>query len=130
DFYGPVDLQTFLARTAEYRRPQRIAEYGDPVRDSSFMIAISPARHVERITRPLLVLQGANDPVVPPAESEDIVRLVKSHGGTAEYVVFPDEGHGFAKDENLVKSFDAVLEFLRRAMPPPGSTEAGKKSRR
>ena len=128
DFYGPADLKTFLERTAAYRRPQRIAEYGDPVRDSTFMAAISPARHADRIRRPLLVVQGANDPIVPPAESEDIVRLIKDHGGTAEYLVFPDEGHGLAKEQNYVKAFETMLEFLRRYMPPPGGLVSGVKT--
>jgi dipeptidyl aminopeptidase/acylaminoacyl peptidase len=119
DFYGPVDLSTFLARTAVYRRQQRIVEYGDPVRDSAFMTAISPARHADKIKRPLLVIQGGQDPVVPPAESEDIVRLVKEHGGIAEYLLLPDEGHGLGKEENYVKAYERMLEFLRRYMPPP-----------
>jgi dipeptidyl aminopeptidase/acylaminoacyl peptidase len=119
DFYGPADLRTFLGRTSEYRRLQRIAEYGDPVGDSTFMAAISPALHADRIKRPLLVVQGANDPIVPPAESEDITRLVKAHGGIAEYLLFPDEGHGLAKQADYVKAYDAVLGFLNRYMPPP-----------
>ena len=119
DFYGPVDLKTFLDRTAPYRRANRIAEYGDPVRDSTFMAAISPARHTDRIQAPLLVIQGAQDPVVPPAESEDIVRLIRARGGVAEYLLFPDEGHGLGKDANFVKAYETMLEFLRRYMPPP-----------
>jgi dipeptidyl aminopeptidase/acylaminoacyl peptidase len=118
DFYGPADLGTFLGRTAEYRRLQRIAEYGDPVRDSVFMAAISPARHAGHIRSPLLVVQGKNDPVVPPSESEDIVRLVRAGGGTAEYLLFPDEGHGLAKESNYVKAFETMVEFLVRHMPP------------
>ncbi len=116
DFYGPADLTTFLDRTAEYRRPNRIAEYGDPVRDSLFMNAISPARHAGQIASPLLVIQGANDPIVPKAESEDIVRLVREHGGTAELLVFPDEGHGLAKEANYIKAFDTMDDFLRRML--------------
>jgi len=119
DFYGPADLKTFLDRTAPYRRANRIAEYGDPVRDSTFMAAISPARHAERIQAPLLVIQGGQDPVVPPAESEDMVRLVQQHGGVAEYLLLADEGHGIGKDENFVKAYETMLAFLRRHMPPP-----------
>jgi dipeptidyl aminopeptidase/acylaminoacyl peptidase len=117
DFYGPADLRSFLNRTAEYRRPNRIAEYGDPVRDSTFLNAISPARHADRIRRPLLVIQGENDPIVPKAESEDIVRLVQEDGGTAELLVFPNEGHGFSRDADLIKAFETMSEFLRRTMP-------------
>ena len=121
DFYGPADLKTFLDRTAAYRRTQRIAEYGDPVRDSTFMAAISPARHADRIRAALLVIQGAQDPIVPRAESEDMVRLVREHGGIAQYLLFPDEGHGLGKDENYIKAYEAMLAFLRQYMaPPPG----------
>jgi pimeloyl-ACP methyl ester carboxylesterase len=91
----------------------------DPVRDSTFMAAISPARHADRIKAPLLVVQGAQDPVVPPAESEDIVRIVRGHGGEAEYLLFPDEGHGIGKDEDYIKAYETMLAFLRRHMPPP-----------
>ncbi|MGH7724059.1 MAG: S9 family peptidase [Candidatus Eiseniibacteriota bacterium] len=119
DFYGPADLATFLERTAPHRRQARIAEYGDPVRDSTFMAEISPARHASRIKSPLLVIQGAQDPIVPPAESEDMVRLIREHGGTAEYLLLPDEGHGIGKDTNYVRAYETMLEFLRRHMPPP-----------
>ena len=89
------------------------------VRDSVFMAAISPARHAGNIKRPLLVVQGASDPIVPPAESEDIVRLVRANGGTAEYLLFPDEGHGLSKEQDYVKAFEKMLDFLRTYMPPP-----------
>jgi dipeptidyl aminopeptidase/acylaminoacyl peptidase len=118
DFYGPVDLKTFLKRTAAYRRPLRIAEYGDPIRDSDFMDAISPAKHVDQIKNPLLVVQGENDPIVPPAESADIVRLLRSQGGTVDYLVLRGEGHGISHEENYVKAFEKVLEFLLRNIPP------------
>ncbi len=118
DFYGPCDLKSFLNRTAEYRRPIRMAEYGDPVRDSDFMDAISPARHAGKIKAPLLVVQGETDPIVPKAESEDIVRLVRESGGTAEYLLFPDEGHGFSKEADYVTAFERMLTFLMKHMPP------------
>jgi len=124
DFYGPTDLKSFLNRTAVYRRPLRIAEYGDPVRDSVFMNAISPAQHARQIVCPLLVIQGANDPIVPKAESEDIVRLVREHGGTAEYLLFTDEGHGLAKEANYVKAFETMDDFLRRVLARKGAGRA------
>ena len=118
DLYGPSDLKSFLNRTAEYRRPNRIAKYGDPVRDSDFMDSISPAKHANQIKAPLLVIQGDTDPIVPKAESEEIVNLVKKNGGTAELLLFPNEGHGLSNEADYVKAFDRMLAFLMKTMPP------------
>jgi dipeptidyl aminopeptidase/acylaminoacyl peptidase len=112
DFYGPSDLATFLAHTAEYRRGQRIAEYGDPVRDAKFLADISPADHADRITAPLMIAQGGNDPIVPPAESQRIVDKLRALGRTVRYVVLPDEGHGFAKETNQIRVFEEMVGFL------------------
>jgi dipeptidyl aminopeptidase/acylaminoacyl peptidase len=112
DIYGPADLKTFLANTSIHRRPNRIAEYGDPVLDSAFMDAISPAGHAENIKAPLLVIQGANDPIVPPSESEQIVENIEAAGGVAEYMLLSDEGHGLSNLENRIKVFKAVVDFL------------------
>jgi dipeptidyl aminopeptidase/acylaminoacyl peptidase len=92
----------------------RIAEYGDPQRDADFYEAISPAKHADRIREPLLVVQGANDPIVPPSESERIVRVIRARGGAAEYLLLPDEGHGLAKLENRLKAFEAMVSFMDR----------------
>jgi dipeptidyl aminopeptidase/acylaminoacyl peptidase len=74
--------------------------------------AASPVFHAGRIRRPLLVLQGANDPRVVKAESDDIVAAVKKNGVPVEYIVFPDEGHGFTKKKNQIAGSGAVLRFL------------------
>jgi dipeptidyl aminopeptidase/acylaminoacyl peptidase len=112
DMFGIADFKTFLANTAPYRRPLRAVEYGDPEKDSAFLDAISPARNADKIKAPLLVLQGANDPRVPESESRQIVEKVKSTGGVVEYMVFPDEGHGFAKLKNRVVAYDTLVKFL------------------
>jgi dipeptidyl aminopeptidase/acylaminoacyl peptidase len=112
DFYGPTDLKTFLATTAPYRLPNRIAEYGDPVQDAAFMDAISPALHASGIKAPLLVIQGANDPIVPPSESLHIVEKLKANNRVAEYILLSDEGHGLANLENRIKAFEAIVTFL------------------
>lgn len=114
DMFGIADFKSFLANTAPFRRPLRIAEYGDPVKDSEFLDAISPARHVERIKAPLLVIQGVNDPRVPESESALIVRKVKEKGGVVEYLLFPDEGHGIAKLPNRIKAYESVVAFLNK----------------
>jgi dipeptidyl aminopeptidase/acylaminoacyl peptidase len=98
-----------------YWEPFRLALYremGDPVKDKEMLRAISPLFHAEKIHKPLMVLQGANDPRVIKAESDDIVAAVKKNNVPVEYVVFPDEGHGFAKKKNQIEGYSAVLKFL------------------
>ena len=87
-------------------------EMGDSVKDKKMLRAISPLFHAEKIRKPLMVLQGANDPRVIKVESDDIVAAVKKNRVPVEYVVFPDEGHGFAKKKNQIEGYSAVLKFL------------------
>ena len=117
DFYGPTDLKTFLNRTASYRQANRIAEYGDPVKDSAFMDSISPAKHADRIVKPLLIVQGMEDPIVPPQESDAIVRLLRKRGQHVDYLLLPNEGHGISSSADYAKAFDAVLKFLQQNVP-------------
>lgn len=88
-------------------------EFG-PLDDEEYLTKISPFFHADKIVRPLLVLQGANDPRVLKAESDDIVAAVKANDVPVEYIVFDDEGHGFRKKENQEKGYAAILEFLDR----------------
>jgi dipeptidyl aminopeptidase/acylaminoacyl peptidase len=107
---------TFLERTESYRRDLRRAEYGDE-RDPAaraFLESISPLAHAERITKPLLVAQGANDPRVPPSEAEQLVAALKSRGTPVWFLLAADEGHGFARRSNADFLFYARVEFLRK----------------
>jgi dipeptidyl aminopeptidase/acylaminoacyl peptidase len=87
-------------------------EMGNPETDSMYLYRISPLFHAEKITKPMIVLQGANDPRVLKVESDEIVEKARKNGVPVEYVIFPDEGHGFVKKENQIKSYKAVLDFL------------------
>jgi dipeptidyl aminopeptidase/acylaminoacyl peptidase len=87
---------------------------GDPRTDSARLHRISPLFNADKIKAPLMVLQGANDPRVLKRESDEIVAAVKKKGVPVEYVVFPDEGHGFVKKENEIKGYTQVLAFLDR----------------
>lgn len=88
-------------------------ELGDPfTEDSVRLYNISPLFHAQNVTKPLMVLQGANDPRVLQVESDEIVEKVKANGVPVEYVLFPDEGHGFMKKENEINGYGQVLEFL------------------
>lgn len=96
----------------EAQRQALYAELGDPVADKERLMRISPLFHAGNITKPMMVLQGANDPRVLQVESDEIVAAAKANGVPVEYIVFPDEGHGFVKRENERKGYEAVLAFL------------------
>ncbi|MBC7898113.1 MAG: S9 family peptidase, partial [Cytophagaceae bacterium] len=87
-------------------------EMGDPKTDSARLHRISPLFNAEKIKVPLMVLQGANDPRVLQVESDEIVAAAKKNGVPVEYVVFPDEGHGFVKKENEIRGYSGILAFL------------------
>jgi len=87
-------------------------EMGDPATDAERHRRISPLFHAKNIRAPLLVVQGANDPRVLQVESDEIVAAVRANGVPVEYVLFPDEGHGFTKRENRIRASDAYVKFL------------------
>ncbi len=97
-------------------------EMGD-FSDEAYFKSISPLFHAEAIVKPLMVLQGANDPRVLKVESDEIVASARSNGVPVEYIVFEDEGHGFLKNENRAKGYEAVLKFLDRYLKPTASSE-------
>jgi dipeptidyl aminopeptidase/acylaminoacyl peptidase len=102
-------------------REALFAEMGNPETDSAYLYSISPLFHAEKIKKPLIVLQGANDPRVIKPESDDIVEAVKANGVPVEYIVFEDEGHGFLKKENEIKGYKAILNFLDKYLKGEGS---------
>jgi dipeptidyl aminopeptidase/acylaminoacyl peptidase len=120
DMVGISDFVTFLEKTEAYRRDLRRVEYGDEREPEmrAFLTSIAPARHADRIVRPLLVGQGSNDPRVPQAEAEQIVRAVRDSGGTAWYVLAADEGHGFRKKANRQVWSDVVSAFFEQNLLP------------
>ena len=112
---GISNFVTFLENTEEYRRDLRRAEYGDE-RDPEmreFLLSISPTNHVEKIRKPLFVIQGANDPRVPASESDQMVQAIREHNGHVWYMLALDEGHGFRKKENVDRMTEAIANFLK-----------------
>ena len=89
-------------------------ELGDPSKDLENLRAISPLFHAEKIVKPLIVLQGANDPRVIKPESDEIVDSIKKRNGVVEYVLFDNEGHGFTKKANEIRAYKSILDFLDR----------------
>jgi dipeptidyl aminopeptidase/acylaminoacyl peptidase len=114
DVSGIADFVSFLTGTAPYRQNQRRAEYGDE-RDldmRSFLRRISPLTNADRITRPLLVVHGKNDPRVPLSEAEQIVNKLRSKGGEVWYLLAADEGHGYRKKQNRDAYYETFAQFL------------------
>lgn len=89
-------------------------ELGDPATDKERLTRISPLFHASNIKKPLMVVQGANDPRVLQVESDELVEAVRANGVPVEYVLFEDEGHGFSKKENRIEASQAYLEFLNK----------------
>ncbi|WP_395855896.1 prolyl oligopeptidase family serine peptidase [Cystobacter fuscus] len=127
DIFGVSNWLRTLESVPPYWASFRQALYqeiGDPKVDAEKLRAISPLFHAEKIQRPLLVLQGKNDPRVIQPESDEIVQAVRKNGVPVEYIVFPDEGHGFSKKKNELRAYSATLAFLDkylRAQAPPAS---------
>jgi dipeptidyl aminopeptidase/acylaminoacyl peptidase len=90
------------------------AEMGNPETDLDKLRAKSPLFHATNIIKPLMVLQGANDPRVLKVESDEIVEAVKKNEVPVEYIVFDDEGHGFVNKDNEIKGYKAILNFLNK----------------
>lgn len=114
DIVGISSFVTFLENTKGYRRDLRRAEYGDE-RDPEmrkFLEKISPLNNVDKITKPLLIIQGANDPRVPASEADQILAAIRKNGGTAWYLLAKDEGHGFRKKSNRDYMYEAVALYF------------------
>jgi dipeptidyl aminopeptidase/acylaminoacyl peptidase len=116
DVVGISNFVTFLQRTEPYRQDLRRVEYGDE-RDADmreFLTRISPLTNVAKIAKPLMVVQGANDPRVPRSEAEQMVAALKKQGTPVGYLLGKDEGHGFAKKKNFEWQFYASVAFVKR----------------
>jgi dipeptidyl aminopeptidase/acylaminoacyl peptidase len=117
DIVGPSNLETLIRSVPPYWAPL-IAQFhtriGNPDIDAELLWSRSPLSRVKDIKVPLLIAQGANDPRVKQAESEQIVAALTEAGIDHEYLLFPDEGHGFAKPENRLRFYGAAERFLAR----------------
>ena len=116
NIFGVTNWLRTLRSIPSWWEAQRTALYeelGNPnSEDSVRLYNISPLFHADKITKPLMVLQGSNDPRVLQVESDEIVQKVKDNGVPVEYVLFPDEGHGFRKKENEIEGYGKIKVFL------------------
>lgn len=123
DVVGISNFVTFLETTESYRRDLRRVEYGDE-RDPAmreFLTRISPLTNAHKITKPLYVAQGKNDPRVPYTEAEQIVARARANGTPVWYLRAENEGHGFARKENADFHFYAFVTFVEQVLLKPGS---------
>ncbi len=114
DIVGIANFRTFLEQTAAYRRALREAEYGSLEKDLALLEKISPIHKVDKITAPLMVVHGTNDPRVPIGEAKQIAEALEKRGTPVKLLVFDDEGHGLSKLKNRLVAYPAVVEFLDR----------------
>lgn len=115
DIFGVTNWLRTLESIPAWWGPQRdalFAELGDPAEDAERLRRISPLFHADDITKPMIVLQGANDPRVLQVESDEIVQALRDNGVPVEYVLFDDEGHGFRNRDNEIEGYRAIRQFL------------------
>ncbi len=124
NIFGVTNWLRTLESIPAWWGPQRdalFAELGDPAEDAERLRRISPLFHAGNITKPMIVLQGANDPRVLQVESDEIVAALEENGVPVEYVLFDDEGHGFRNRDNEIEGYRAIREFLDQHLASEGS---------
>ncbi|GAE35958.1 S9 family peptidase [Halalkalibacter akibai] len=114
DIFGVSNLFTFINSVPEHWKPIMKRWVGDPVEDKEKLTADSPITYLDTMVKPMLVIQGANDPRVVKEESDQIVEALQKNGVDVEYLVLDDEGHGFSKKENEIQVYERMLEFLEK----------------
>jgi dipeptidyl aminopeptidase/acylaminoacyl peptidase len=112
DVCGPTNLFTLIETCPDHWKERMDSWIGNPIKDRERLIEQSPITYVKNMEKPLLIIQGANDPRVKRSESDQMVEALKNSGVAVEYMVFEDEGHGFAKKENELKAYQAISDFL------------------
>ncbi|PJN88685.1 S9 family peptidase, partial [Bacillus sp. mrc49] len=114
DIFGPSNLFSFIESVPEDWKPVMDQWVGNPEKDREKLIEYSPITYLDSMTKPMLVVQGANDPRVVKKESDQIVQALKDKGRAVEYMLLEDEGHGFSKKENEMAVYRKILSFLNQ----------------
>jgi len=114
NLFGIVNFESFFRETEPWMAAISTTEYGNPATEAAMLKALSPIHKLDRIKTPLFVLHGANDTNVPVVEAEQIVTSLKARGVPVQYTLFPDEGHGWRKIVNRVRSTTEIAQFFTR----------------
>ena len=112
DLFGMVNFETFFEHTEPWMAAISTIEYGDPATQLDLLRRLSPIHKIDRIRTPTIVLHGANDTNVPVVEAEQVVENLKKRGVPVEYVLFPDEGHGWRKTPNRIRSTVEIVRWF------------------
>ena len=114
DLFGIVNFETFFAQTEPWMAAISTIEYGDPVTQKDLLARLSPIHKLDKVKAPLLVLHGANDTNVPLVEAKQVEEELKKRGVPVQSVIFPDEGHGFRKTPNRVRSTVEIVRWFEK----------------
>jgi dipeptidyl aminopeptidase/acylaminoacyl peptidase len=131
NLYGIVNFKTFFSHSTPWMGAVSVGEYGDPATQSELLDRLSPIHKLDRVEAATLVMHGANDTNVPVIEAEQVVNTLKARGVPVEYVLFPDEGHGWRKTPNRIRSTVELVRFFDRhlkrdaAVPASNAGDAG-----
>ncbi len=112
NLYGVVNFKTFFERTEPWMASISKIEYGDPDSEGELLDALSPIHKLDRVIAPTLVLHGANDTNVPVHEAEQVVEALRQRDVPVDYILFPDEGHGFAIERNRIAAATAIVNWF------------------
>ncbi|HUP50801.1 MAG TPA: S9 family peptidase [Thermoanaerobaculia bacterium] len=112
NLFGIVNFETFFSHSEPWMAAISTVEYGDPATQRDMLRALSPIHKIDRIQTPLLVLHGANDTNVPVIEAEQTVESLRKRNVPVEYILFPDEGHGWRKLPNRIRSAASIVRFF------------------
>jgi dipeptidyl aminopeptidase/acylaminoacyl peptidase len=114
DLFGIVNFETFFAHTEPWMAAISTVEYGNPKTEQQMLHDLSPIHKIDRVKAPTIVLHGANDTNVPVVEAEQVVDNLKKRGVPVQYVLFPDEGHGFRKTPNRIRSTVETVQWFEK----------------
>ncbi len=114
NLYGVVNFKTFFEQTEPWMASISKIEYGDPETEGELLDTLSPIHKLDRVKAPTLVLHGANDTNVPVYEAEQVVKKLRERQIPVEYILFPDEGHGFHNEDNRIAAATAIVNWFRQ----------------
>lgn len=113
---GVVNFETFFAQTEPWMAAISTVEYGDPKTQVDLLRRLSPIHKIDKVKAPTLVIHGANDTNVPVVEADQVVNNLKKRGVGVEYILFPDEGHGYRKTPNVIRANVAIAEWFEKQL--------------